>query len=70
MISDLSSSMVLLSARNPEGAFHKVRWRSAHKHLAAATVNIVIFIEIDGQPKLSSIHSYATGEKVYQLPRS
>ena len=71
VMSDLSSSMVLINARNPEGAFHKVRWRSAHKHLAAATVNMIIFAkEIEGQPKLSSIHSYTTGEKVYQLPRS
>ena len=71
VLSDLPSSMILVQARNPEAAFHKVRWRSAHKHLAAATINMVIFAkEVDGQPKLSSIHSYATGEKVYQLPKA
>ena len=66
VLASVPSSMVLLSAKNPEAAFHKIRWRSVHKHLANQAVNMVIFAkEVNGQAQLTSIHSYATGEKVY-----
>ncbi|MAD60439.1 MAG: hypothetical protein CMH49_02850, partial [Myxococcales bacterium] len=60
------SSILLLSAKSPEAAFYKIRWRSVNKHLANTAVNMVLFAkEINGKARLSSVYNYATGEKVY-----
>lgn len=66
VLATVPSSMILLSAKNPEAAFHKIRWRSVNKHLANHAVNMVLFAkEVNGKPRLRAVYSYASGEKVY-----
>ena len=66
VLATVPSSMLLLSAKNPEAAFHKIRWRSVNKYLANHAVNMVLFAkEVNGKPRLRAVYSYASGEKVY-----
>ena len=66
VLATVPSSMLLLSAKSPEAAFHKIRWRSVNKHLANHAVNMVLFAkEVNGKPRLRAVYSYTSGEKVY-----